>query len=274
MPTHPTSQPPAPWGTVYASRRAALLERLIATLRGDARIVAFWLTGSFGRGEEDAYSDIDATAVVTVEHASALCARPWRHAGRTTAERLALFERFGTVVLAHDAHGNAPEGGTHTNVVYADGTRLDLNLVPLDRARRASGTRLVFERTPVPQEAPASPEALEQRRHEAEQRIALFWIMALGTAKERRRGRAVSVQAMLTALRGHVEEVRRLVAGEAPRFRRHTLAAELATTPAAQAAALQALCDEMERLLPEVQRLGGEVPPALRTQVEWWLSDG
>jgi hypothetical protein len=147
------------WATDYARRRAALLARLGATLRADERFVAAWLTGSFGRGEEDACSDVDCTAVVAGGHADALLARPWRSAGRTTAERLALLRSLGrsAVVLAHDAHGNAPEGGTHTNALYADGTRLDLTLVPAGRAWRPEETRLLFERAPSRRSRPRFP---------------------------------------------------------------------------------------------------------------------
>jgi hypothetical protein len=242
-------------------------------MRTDPRFVALWLTGSFGREEEDPYSDIDATAVVAPEHAASLCARPWRHAGQTTPERLALFAHLGSVSVAHDAHGNAPEGGTHTNVLYGDGTRLDLNLVPLDQARRPRDTRLLFQRVPIPLEPPITPHPPEQRRHEAAQAVALFWIMAVGTAKARRRRRDVEVQALLTALRGHVERVRRLVAGKPPRFQRWASTMPLAVTPVAQATALRALCDEMEQLMSAVRRLGSQLPTAPRAQVELWLSD-
>jgi hypothetical protein len=52
-------------GTFMVSRRAAyvearteLLERITRALREDERIVAAWLSGSFGRGEETWLSDL------------------------------------------------------------------------------------------------------------------------------------------------------------------------------------------------------------------------
>ena len=45
----------------------ALLERLIQVLEGDERVESAWLSGSFGRGDGDAWSDIDITAVVDEE---------------------------------------------------------------------------------------------------------------------------------------------------------------------------------------------------------------
>jgi hypothetical protein len=260
------------WAETHAALRAELLDRIVTTLQADERFVAAWLIGSFGRGEEDAYSDLDLVAVVDTPFADILCARPWRSAGRTTPERLMLIRQFGAPIIVHEAHVNAPEGGTHTNVLYDTSARLDLNLVPLGRARRPMESRLLFEKVNITVEPPVMPETLEQRRESAAQAIALFWIMAEGTAKYRLRGWDVAVQAMLTALREHVERARRLIAGEPPRFRRYAPAMSLAATPAAQAAAVRALCDEMEALMPEVVRLGGEVPQGARAQVERWLA--
>jgi predicted nucleotidyltransferase len=45
----------------------ALLERLITVITADDRIESAWLSGSFGRGLGDAWSDIDITAVVDEE---------------------------------------------------------------------------------------------------------------------------------------------------------------------------------------------------------------
>src|SRR5688572_18948235 len=102
------------WASTHAALRAALLERMVAVLRTDERFVAAWLTGSLGRGEEDNYSDVDLVVVVAPPHGTALCARPWRSAGRTTPERLALIRKLGggaAPVVVHDAHVNAPDGG-------------------------------------------------------------------------------------------------------------------------------------------------------------------
>ena len=267
------SQTPVPWAVTHAALREALLQRIISTLSADDRFVAAWFSGSFGRGEEDVYSDIDLVAAVAPPAADTLCAHPWWNAGRTTPERLELIRCLGTPVIVHDAHVNAPEGGTHTNVVFDDGTRLDLNLVPLDRAQCPAGARLLFQTVPVAIAPAPAPETTEQRREKAAQIVALFWIMVLATAKYRLRGWEVNVHMMLNALRGQVDEVRRLIAGEPPRFRRYAPSIPLATTPAAQAGAIRALCDEMLALLPDVKHLGGEVPEAPGEIVARWLAE-
>lgn len=261
----------AEWGVTHEALRAALLARVVALLRADARFVAAWLIGSFGRGEEDAYSDLDLVVVVDTPHAEVLCARPWPSAGRTTPERMTLIQSWGTPVVVHDAHVNAPEGGTHTNVLYETGLELDLNLVPLERAQRPALARLLFDHGGVPMAPPVSPETLAKRRERIGQLSALFWIMAAITAKYHRRGWDVSVHSMLDALHGQVATVRRLIADEAPRFRRVAPGIPLATTPDAQAAAIRAVCDQMEALRPGARRLGADIPVAPRAMVERWL---
>jgi hypothetical protein len=264
-------QAPGPWAAVHAARREALLTRLTDALRADERIVALWLGGSLGRGDSDALSDVDATAAVADPVAAVLCARPWPAAGRTTPDRLALLERCGPVVLAHDVHANAPPGGTQTNAVYADGVCLDLNLVPLSLARLPADARPLFERRPLPEAPPETAEPLAERRQRIGQLVALFWIMTLVTAKYRLRGWDVSVQSTLSQLRGQLATLRRLLAGEAPRFQRLDPYLPLAATAAQQAAALRALADELESLLPAARLLGADVPRDARAQLELWL---
>ena len=43
----------------YAHNRDRLFQRILTYLQTDERFVAAWLTGSFGRGEEDNLSDFD-----------------------------------------------------------------------------------------------------------------------------------------------------------------------------------------------------------------------
>ena len=50
----------------------ALIERLTTTLSADPRIRALLLSGSFGRGTADAWSDVDLVAIVAPEHREAV----------------------------------------------------------------------------------------------------------------------------------------------------------------------------------------------------------
>ena len=49
----------------YAQARERLLERIAAGLAADRRFMAAWLSGSYGRGEQDAVSDIDLSEAKT-----------------------------------------------------------------------------------------------------------------------------------------------------------------------------------------------------------------
>jgi len=51
----------------YTHTRDDLLERIVATLQADSRVVAAWLSGSFGRGVEDAWSDLDLHVAIEDE---------------------------------------------------------------------------------------------------------------------------------------------------------------------------------------------------------------
>src|SRR5947207_172790 len=90
----------------YTAARDTLLTEIPAFLKDDPRFVAAWLAGSFGRGEQTWMSDLDIHVVVAEEHSESLCATPWMGGARTTAERLELFQHFGTPTIIFDAHSN------------------------------------------------------------------------------------------------------------------------------------------------------------------------
>jgi predicted nucleotidyltransferase len=56
----------------YTGKREQLLAKIIAAISGDDRFVAAWLTGSYGRSNQDALSDIDISIVVNDEHSDHL----------------------------------------------------------------------------------------------------------------------------------------------------------------------------------------------------------
>lgn len=255
--------PAAEWAAGQAAARDAFLRRLAELLRTDHRFAAAWLIGGLGRADPqaDALSDVNAVAAVAPPHEGALCARPRMTAGDTTAERLGLLRSLGEPVLIHENHHNAVPGGTMTYAVFDSGVELALYLTPLAEARLPSPSRLLFDRVGLPPEAGPQAEPLEERRARATAAVAFFWMMAGVAARYRLRGWDWQVNRVLDMLRAQIDDVRRLVAGEPPRFRRPP-PSSVATTPAAQAAAIRGLCDEMAALAPAVVRLGGGVPPA------------
>src|SRR5215469_16712305 len=115
----------------YTTTRNALLTQVTRVLQEDERFVAAWLAGSFGRGTQDQFSDLDLHVIVANTSSETLCARSQRERMPTTDERLALFKQFGTPSVIYDAHQNAPAGGTFTYVLYVESAiNIDWMLIP------------------------------------------------------------------------------------------------------------------------------------------------
>ena len=85
--------------SVATAAQKALLERLIAVLEGDERVESAWLSGSFGRGDGDAWSDIDITAVVDEEDLPH-CVGEYGGARNPIGATVILFTLHGRVVSA------------------------------------------------------------------------------------------------------------------------------------------------------------------------------
>lgn len=77
----------------------ALLERIIAVVSADERVDSAWLSGSFGRGAGDAWSDIDITVVVDEEDLPH-CVAEYGGARNPVGESVILNTLFGRVVSA------------------------------------------------------------------------------------------------------------------------------------------------------------------------------
>ncbi len=263
--------PDLPQQAAYAAARQALLDRIVATLSADERFVAGWLVGSFGRGQGDAVSDLDLTLVVTDAQRDALCARPWMVGAGTTARRLAVLQLFGEPAVIHENHHNAPPGGTFTFTLYAGSALMvDWVFVPLSDARRPPQARVLFSQAPIPPLEPASPATQPQRIDLASERVSFFWMMAAVAAKYRARGDLVNFYVTLATLHRLVAEIAALVSG-APGPAPGAPPLEPAAEPAAQAEALRLACRPVLALMPEVERLGGHVPPRPMEPIETLL---
>jgi len=77
----------------------ALVRRLAEVLASDVRIEATWLSGSFGRGEGDAWSDIDVIAVVDEEDRAA-CLAEYAGPRNPVGESVLLLPLFGRIAHA------------------------------------------------------------------------------------------------------------------------------------------------------------------------------
>ncbi|HLJ36539.1 MAG TPA: hypothetical protein VKU38_22970 [Ktedonobacteraceae bacterium] len=255
----------------YVFARTDLLAHITTTLQNDERFVAAWLTGSFGRGEQDVYSDLDIRVIVADDYSEAFCAQPWPDGARTTDERLALFSLFGIPSVIYDAHGNAPEGGTFTYVLYENGLNVDWILVPQSKAQRASDTLLLFDTVGVSMEPAYTIEPEEIRAKAASEQVNFFWTMTPIAVKYMLREQPVAFHDFLELLHNVLREAERLVAGE-PEHYHGGAYATLCTTLEERVNAIRQLCERMLALMPQVAHMGGYVAPSPMSIMTIWLA--
>jgi hypothetical protein len=89
-------------------------------------------------------------------------------------------------------------------------------------------------------------------------------------ARRRARGDVVDFHVQLDHLRSLAAEIQSHVTG-GPAVYRTGSPLPLAATPAAQAAALRAVCAQVLALMPAVEQLGGHVPPSPMGEIETLL---
>lgn len=256
----------------YHQSRDALLEQIASELSHDERFVAAWLTGSYGRNDADEVSDLDLSLVVADPHAQALCTRQAQVSHETTPDRLALFSRFGRPALIHENNHNAPAGGTFTFVMYAGSALMvDWILIPQVHARRPSTSRLLFERENIPLAPAAEPEELERARKIVEEQWAFFWMTAAITVKYVIRGDGVFVTQWLEQLHRIVREIERHLRQEPWTYSRGPLS-RLLPTREKQIESIRSLCQRVQTLAPQVEKLTGTAPVVPLGEIETLLA--
>jgi predicted nucleotidyltransferase len=174
----------------YIQRRNTLLERIIQVLEADSRVVAAWLSGSFGRGVEDAWSDFDLHLAIEDEALEAFL-----------ADRFALYRTFGEPLLiqAEMTSMSQPQG-VFQLVIYPGPIEVDWNFGPSSIAERPAETKMLFSRHSVPIVVPP-PVTAERRLKQAAEVLTFFWAMAPIAVKYAGRGdtrRAVTQIELLT----------------------------------------------------------------------------
>ncbi|HEX8034308.1 MAG TPA: nucleotidyltransferase domain-containing protein [Ktedonobacterales bacterium] len=257
----------------YIQARTELLERITRMLREDERIVAAWLSGSFGRGEETWLSDLDLHVIVSDAFSTSLCTAPWNEAAKTTPERLALFSQFGTPGLIYERLQHASyDGGILTNVVYQEsGQSVDWLLIPQAIAHRESPSLLLFDKVGLPEPPSPEPERPEERVERLSRQVGFFWIIACGSARALAGSKLALFASYLIDLEQALQGVKATLRGDPVPFVKST-DRKMAVTQEACAAILRDLCDEMEGLMPQVVQLGGYVPASPRAVVEMRLA--
>jgi predicted nucleotidyltransferase len=255
----------------YRQSREDLLARIAAELSGDARFLAAWLAGSYGRGDADDVSDLDIRVVVAEPFSKILCARHEQVSQKTSDERLELFSRFGKPALIHENNNNAPEGGTFTFVLYADSAvMIDWVLVPLPGAKRLQPSRLLFEKERIPVSFPEPEQEVQSRKFVAEQ-WAFFWMMSAITIKYIVRGDDVFVTYWLEELHRIQHDIERRLDRLPPQYQRGTLS-QFQPTRQKQIESLRQLCEQMQRLTPKATQFMGTDPAIPLEEIETLFS--
>jgi predicted nucleotidyltransferase len=256
-----------------APDREPLLRRIAEQLEVDARVAAAWLTGSIGRGEDDAWSDLDLHVAVYDQHLRAF----W-------VDRHALYERIGRAVLIQqEMPSNAQAGGYFQLVVFDGPLEVDWNVGPLSLSRRALWHVPLLAREDVPLVAPPklSP---EERRAQCQERLVFVWAMAPIAVKYIARGdtsRAVSqiglVRNAFIALWRLVESGSGTVNGMnqplEPELKRLLPGFGSTIDPMACLAALRQLCDLTIELHPRLAAMGVSIPDGMPDQLAQLAAD-
>lgn len=258
--------------TAYAEARDALLERITATLKSDERFVAAWLAGSFARGEQSWWSDLDLHVVVAEEYSETLCAQPWLSGARTTGERLTLFQQFGEPAVVYDVHANNLVGGTFTYVLYQEsGVNVDWMLIPQAIAHLEDPSLMLFRKRELPTPPVEQLPSPEQCAEHASLYVGFFWMIAASSVQNLLHGDLVQFHTVLRWLEDSIREVQAALRGEHAPFMKASRI-QLLTTQEERVAVLRSLCDEMETLMPQVVASGGYVPTSPRSAVELRLA--
>ena len=241
----------------YESERDTLLQNLHQAAEGDERIVAAWLFGSLGRGDEDALSDLDIVFVVQDAHMADVI-----------DARYAFLERMGELLLVQEAPQNAPPGGAYNMAVYAAPVgphTVDCYWRPVQGASVPPHSRLLFDRVGLPasETTPAfgylpvpeiSPEEAAARA------IQFFWVMALITAKYVGRSPFEENMGLLQWVLAPLSDCERFV-GHSPIWTLENAPPHV--DPTAKTRLLRDLVARMESLTPLLAARGVNIPTGM-----------
>lgn len=255
------------WLETRRRERDTLLARLLSLLEDDARVAAAWLTGSLGRGTEDALSDLDVWVVLTeAEHRAVLDDLP------------AFVERFSPLLAVLHAPQNAPPQGGYLLTMYSAPTgpqQVDWYFLPQSSAVVPTKVRLLFDRVGLPPEAAGAKTEPPTNRDAADltNRVAFFWVMLLITAKYIVRGEEWRVLALLTYPARALAEVEALLKPALPMpDYRFVPAGSPPHTPAESLALLQTWCANMASLHSHLRAAGADISLSLADDAAQFLS--
>lgn len=254
----------------YATNRDKLLQHIITTLATDKRFVAAWLTGSLGRGEGDALSDIDISIIVAQAHTHDFCGCIEEATTKISSDtRLHFYEQFGQpLVLREDK--SFFTNGCFNHVSYREtAVVVDWVFIPQTSAKRPQECCILFDNIGIPTESKHATESLERRTALASRDVGFFWLMTTVTVKYILRHDTIASYGFINTIYWAIQNVKRYITGEEWKYQRVDF--PLACTPQEQATLVRQLCQEMLALMPQVAAMGGYVPENPMALIELWL---
>ena len=256
----------------YREHRNQLLAEITTRLANDERFVAGWLTGSFGRNDEDWLSDIDLSLVVSDKCSASLCRRLEQVSAQTSPERYSLFSQFGTPALIHENNNNAPEGGTFTLVLYAESASMvDWVLIPQPKAKRPYQSKLLFDKANILLSSLPELEELSQSIKSVSENWAFFWMMTTITIKYIIRGDGVFATQWIENLHCIIQTIEMRINREPWKYTRGSLS-QLQPTRENQIESIHKLCQRMQELKPKVSEFIESEPATPISEIETLLS--
>lgn len=251
--------------------RSEFLERSTELLEADPRIVAAWLAGSFGRQEQDEYSDVDLWAVVRDEDSAELCARTRPSGAGTVEARRRIISGFGEPAIIHEHHANAPQGGSFTTVIYrSSGLAVDWTFIPLSGASRDPQTVLLYDAVGIRSTEPRPELDAEEKAERLAERFAFFWMIAVPAAKAWRRGDGVRFHGILEMMYSAALDIEHLLEGTERVYTRRSLA-PFCPTSELQYQALVGLTQRFRQLAERVEDAVGVLTSAPDEALLPWL---
>ncbi len=163
----------------YQQETAVLLATIRETVESDGRFCAAWLFGSFGRGDNDALSDIDIWLIVKDEAYASI-----------VQNKKKFIEQFGTSLFTLDVPQNAPPHGEYLAASYEapfGPHHVDFYWQPQSKAVIPPQMKLLFDKVGIPSVDeplvfPGGEPDYEQINRPSHF-VPYFWIMVMVSAK-------------------------------------------------------------------------------------------
>jgi predicted nucleotidyltransferase len=190
-----------------AAERDALVERAVALLNDDPRVVAAWLYGSLGRGTQDELSDIDLWVVLRDDNIN-----------EVREERREFAARLGNPLVIVEAPQNAPPKGAFITVLYegevAGPQHVDWTWQAESAALIPSDAKVLLQRVNLAVKPAATPEAPEYRAKAAANDMAYVWMMVPVVAKYVVRGQPWEAVNLLGSVSDALDRLRWLLGAD------------------------------------------------------------